>query len=224
MLERMKIGILGTGNMGTALGVGWTRSGHDVCFGSRDAAKAAKVAEEAGPNARAGSFDDAATFGDVLLYTLRDVPPTKLLRDAGVLDGKIVIDCNNSEFLDPARGTTPLARPGESFAERIAKDVPRARVVKAFNTHPAAVLALDADTLRPQRISAFVAGDDPAARDVVQQLARDVGLAPIDSGELDRAYLLEGLADFLRFQIVAMGHGAFTSLSLTAVAREDGAR
>jgi len=209
----MKIGIIGTGNMGRTLGVAWARRGHHVLFGSRDLAKARAVAAEAGAGASAGSTDAAAAFGDLVLYTLRDVPPTRLLATPGVLDGKVLIDCNNSDFSDVATCSFPIPFP--SIAERLAADVPRARVVKAFNTHPAQVLALGREHLAPQRISAFVCGDDAEARAQVSELASDLGLVPVDSGGLVRASLVEGLADFLRFQIIGMGQGGYATLNLT---------
>ncbi len=211
----MKIGIIGTGNMGRALGVGWARKGHRVLFGSRDLDKARAVAAEAGSSASAGSNDDAAAFGDVILYTLRDVFPTKLLANPKALLGKIVIDCNNSDFSDAETCTFPVPVP--SIAERLAADVPFARVVKAFNTHPALVLSLGPEVLASQNVSAFVCGDDAEARAVVSQLAKEIGLVPVGSGGLVRARLVEGVADFLRFQIIAMGLGGYATLNLNVV-------
>jgi len=92
----MKIGIIGTGNMGRALGTGWAQAGHDVFFGSRDPAKAK---EAAGEFAHSGGFDDAAAFASVLLYTVRDVLPSSLLRQPETLTDKVVIDCTNSAIL-----------------------------------------------------------------------------------------------------------------------------
>src|SRR5260370_35889976 len=92
----MTIGIIGTGNMGRALGTGWAQAGHDVFFGSRDPAKAK---EAAGEFAESGGFDDAAAFGSIVLYTVRDVLPSNLLRQTETLTGKVVIDCTNSAIL-----------------------------------------------------------------------------------------------------------------------------
>jgi NADP oxidoreductase coenzyme F420-dependent len=92
----LKIGIIGTGNMGRALGTGWVQAGHEVLFGSHDLAKARNAA---GDSAKSGDFDDAAAFGAVVLYTVRDVLPSKLLRAPKALAGKILIDCTNSAIL-----------------------------------------------------------------------------------------------------------------------------
>ena len=110
----MKIGIIGTGNMGRALGLGWARAGHEVFFGSRDAAKAEAVAAQGSGSTRAGGFDDAAAFGDVILYTIRDHFPSSALKEPRALSGKIVIDCNNSAILG-LDVPDPEKRPGIHF-------------------------------------------------------------------------------------------------------------
>src|SRR5215470_3703749 len=97
--EQMKIGIIGTGNMGRSLGLAWARAGHEVLFGSRVLARAKAVAAHGSPSTRSGDFDSAAAFGEVVLYTIRDVFPSSLLREPSLLSGKIVIDCNNSAIL-----------------------------------------------------------------------------------------------------------------------------
>src|SRR5262249_46801137 len=124
----MKIGIIGTGNMGRALGLGWARAGHEVFFGSRDRSKARLVAAHGSPSTRAGDFDSAVEFGDVVLYTVRDVPPSSLLREPSALTGKILIDCNNSAILgldvpDPqGRRGVHFSSTVPSLAERLAAD------------------------------------------------------------------------------------------------------
>jgi predicted dinucleotide-binding enzyme len=162
----MKIGIIGTGNMGRALGTGWARAGHDVLFGSRDPAKAKDAASD---SAQSGSFDDAATFGSVVLYTVRDVVPSKLLRSSDALTGKILSDCTNSAILG-VEAPEPQGRPGIHFetpipsrAERLAEDVPGARVVKTFNAIPGSVIDLGAEKLRLNAVPVFLCADDDEA-------------------------------------------------------------
>ena len=94
----MNIGIIGTGNMGTALGTRWAQNGHQVLFGSRDSSKAKAVAAQAGNGAQFGDADAAAEFGEVILYTVRGVYPSKLLHDPRALAGKVVIDVNNTDL------------------------------------------------------------------------------------------------------------------------------
>src|SRR5919197_5307855 len=86
----MKIGIIGTGNMGRALGLRWARAGHEVLFGSRDLNKAGAIAANGSGSAQAGDFDAAAAFGDVILYTIRDSFPSSVLKERQALAGKIV--------------------------------------------------------------------------------------------------------------------------------------
>jgi predicted dinucleotide-binding enzyme len=99
----MNIGIVGTGQMGRALGLRWAGAGHRVLFGSRDLNKAKAVAASAPGEAEAGDFDAAAAFGEVVLYTPRDVLPSGLLRNLQALSGKVVIDCGNRDLGDDSR-------------------------------------------------------------------------------------------------------------------------
>jgi predicted dinucleotide-binding enzyme len=210
----MKIGIIGTGNMGRALGLRWARSGHQVLFGSRDPAKAKTAAAGLG---QSGDFAAAAAFGEVVLYTVRDVFPSRLLREPEALSGKVVIDCNNRDLGDdsrPAEFRFDTPSPIPSLAERLAADVPRARIVKAFNTIPQPVIGMEREKLAPHRISVFLASNDAAAKAIVKGLAEELGFIGIDSGRLEHAWLIEGLADFLRFQIGPMGLGGYATVSL----------
>ncbi|HET6148630.1 MAG TPA: NAD(P)-binding domain-containing protein [Polyangia bacterium] len=214
----MKIGIIGTGNMGRTLGTRWARAGHAVLFGSRDARKAEEVARAAAPSARAGDAAAAAAFGDAILYTVRGVMPSRLLRDPSALDGKVVIDCNNTDF-DPVRGEF-LPAPVPSLAEQVAADLPGALVVQAFSTIPQPVLALPTERLAARRVSAFLCSDHAAAKSVVASLASDLGLVPVDSGELRRARVVNGVVDFIRMHIAILGRGPFTTISLETIPEE----
>lgn len=214
-MEKRKIGIIGTGRMGTAFGRAWARAGHAVLFGSRDRQKAERVATEVG--ARFGDFADAATFGDVVLFTVRPPIPRSLVAPES-LAGRILVDCNNGPVFgtdsDEARGqglrfvvNTP------SIAERLAAEVPAARVVKAFNTIPSALLELSSRELEAAAISAFVAGDDPEARAIVSGLAEDIGFVAVDAGLLVQATFLEALADVVRHQILVRKTSTYSGMS-----------
>ncbi len=219
----MRIGIIGTGNMGRALGLRWACGGHEVFFGSRDLSKAEAIAASGPDSAKAGDLDAAAAFGDVVLYTVRDVFPSRLLRRAQALSGKIVIDCNNSAILgldipDPDhRPLIHFTTPIPSLAERLAADAKGARVVKAFNTIPSKIIELDRERLAPHRISVFLCSNDPEAKSAVSRLAEELGFVAVDSGELERAQLVEAVADFIRFQILGMGLGPFATIAINVV-------
>jgi 8-hydroxy-5-deazaflavin:NADPH oxidoreductase len=216
----MKIGIIGTGNMGRALGLGWARVGHEVLFGSRDPNKAKAIAADGTGSTQAGDFDAAAAFGEVILYTVRDRFPSSVLKQPQALAGKILIDCNNSAILgldvpDPdKRPGIHFTTPVRSHAERLAADTPRARVVKAFNTMAAQVIALERDALAPRSVSVFLCSDDAQAKSVVKELAEELGFVGVDCGALERARLVEAVGDFIRFQIIEMGLGPFATISV----------
>jgi predicted dinucleotide-binding enzyme len=198
----MQIGIIGTGNMGRALGLVWAERGHDVLFGARNPAQsqaAVALASGLGAQARvqAGSNDEAARFGAVLLYSARAVPPAEVLSDPRVLVGKIVVDMNNGEL--PPDHAYPAIN--LSQAEALADAAPGAHVVKAFNTLPAGVFELCPDAIRPYRVSSFIAGDNAAARRTVAGLAEEIGLVPVDCGPLLHARVLEGIADYIRMML-----------------------
>jgi 8-hydroxy-5-deazaflavin:NADPH oxidoreductase len=216
----MKIGIIGVGNMGRALGLRWARGGHDALFGSRDLSKAKAVAADGSGSTQAGDFDAAAAFGEVILYTIRDHLPSSVIKEPQALSGKIVIDCNNSAILgldvpDPEnRPGLHFTTPIPSLAERLAADAPGARVVKAFNTMASQVIELDRDELARRRASVFLCSDDAHAKSIVKGLAEELGFIGVDCGGLERAQLVEAVGDFIRFQIIEMGLGPFATISV----------
>jgi 8-hydroxy-5-deazaflavin:NADPH oxidoreductase len=209
--------------MGRALGLRWARAGHEVFFGSRDLSKAKAIADGNPGSVRAGDFDAASAFGDVILYTIRDRFPSNLFKDPQALSGKIVIDCNNSAILGLDL-PDPEQRPGihfpipiPSLAERLAADTPGARLVKAFNTMASQAIELDRETLSRHRVSVFLCSDDEQAKSVVKELVEELGFIAVDSGALERARLVESVGDFIRFQIVEMGLGSFATISVNVV-------
>jgi hypothetical protein len=206
----VKIGIIGSGNMGRSLGILWAEQGHEVFFGARTAEKGKAVAAIAGLGTQGGTNDDAAAFGEVLLYTARGVHPAKVFTSTEVLTGKILIDPNNSEI--PAKfAFAPIER---SLAEKLAQDVPQARVVKAFNTMAQEVFELAPQPLQDYGVSVFVASDDTEAKQVVMQLAQAIGFTPIDSGNLRNARLIESVGDFIRLLIIQQNRGSYATISV----------
>ena len=197
----MKIGIIGSGNMGRSLGVVWSDLGHEVFFGARNLEQARAAAALTNGKARLGSLDEAAAFGDVLLYSLRGVSPSNALAQVSFLENKVLIDLNNSE-IPPDFAYEPITI---SLAEKLQQQIPRARVVKAYNTFPQEIIELFPDKIRQFKIATFVAGDDQEARNIVLELSRQIGLDAIDCGPLRRARLIEGLGDFIRYLLIAGG-------------------
>ncbi|MFM2312171.1 MAG: hypothetical protein RLZZ04_1447 [Cyanobacteriota bacterium] len=197
----MKIGVIGTGNMGRSLGILWAQQGHEVFFGARDISKAEKAAELAGNHAHIGSNDDAASFGDILFYSPGFVLVSKVLQSPCQLAGKIVIDSSNWNIPEGLK-FEPVTR---SIAEQLAEQVPDARIVKAFNTMGMEVLELCPDEIRSHKVACFVSGDDESSRQIVISLAEDIGFVGVDCGGLQNARLLESAADLIRYLAITNG-------------------
>ena len=209
----MKIGIIGSGNMGRSLGILWAEQGHEMFFGARTTEKGQEVAAIAGHKTQGGSNDEAAAFGTVLLYTVRGVNPAEVFSSIDILDNKILIDCNNQEI--PENFAYPAIT--QSLAEKLAADVPKARVVKAFNTMAQELFELAPAPLRNYNVSVFVAGDDASAKQTVIQLATEIGFQPIDCGELRHARLIESAGDLIRLLMIQRKMGSTATLSVNAL-------
>src|SRR3954470_8605281 len=136
----MNIGIIGSGNVGTALGKSWAKAGHKIKFGVRDSNKPEVVAllKEIGANASAGSVAEAAAFGEAIVLTTPWDATRAAIQSAGKLEGKTVVDCTNPVKAD----LSGLALGHDtSAAEQVAQWAKGARVVKCFNTTGANYMA-----------------------------------------------------------------------------------
>lgn len=209
----MKIGIIGSGNMGRSLGLLWAEQGHEVFFGARTAEKGQSVAAFVERGTQGGTNDEAAMFGDVLLYTIRGVNPAEVLSLVEVLADKILIDCNNFEIPE-GFAYSPIT---QSLAEKLASEVPNAKVVKAFNTMAQEVFELAPSPLKDYQVSVFVCGDAIEARQVVMKLAEDIGFVAVDCGALRHARLVEGLGDFIRFMIIGQLQNPYATISVNVL-------
>jgi NADPH-dependent F420 reductase len=185
----MRIAILGTGNVGSALARGWSRRHHDVVLGSRDptAERTQRRARELG--LRIVLQAEAVREAEVVVLAVPWPAVQQTLHDCGDLRGRVLIDCTNPLTRDLAGLATD---PERSAAERIATLARGARVVKAFNTTGAA--NLENPRYGGRGLAMLIAGDDAAAKETVMQLASDLGFEPVDFGTLDGARYLEPLA------------------------------
>jgi 8-hydroxy-5-deazaflavin:NADPH oxidoreductase len=182
----MRLGIIGAGHVGGALGRLFEAQGHDVRFGVRDPDKQAAGGL---PRNRSGSVADAAAFGDVIVLAIPWDAVKDALATTGPLTGKTVIDCVNPLLPDLsglALGTTTSA------SEEIAKLVPGAKVVKCFNTLGAENLANP--EFGDQKASMLFAGDDAGAKLIVAELGNQLGFDMIDAGPLSQSRWLEAMA------------------------------
>jgi len=195
------IAVIGTGNVGSALGTAAAKAGYDVVFASQHADKASEVAAAAGATAVATPRDAAAAADIVVLAVPFTAFPEIAAQIAPVVDGKIVVDPSNPLKAD----YSGLALSDSSGAEELARLLPRSKVVKAFNTLFAGNTA-HPDALGFQLDSLF-ATDDDAAKDAVCGLSTSIGFRPIHVGPLAASRELEAMAWLnIRLQMTSNGN------------------
>ncbi|HUR69241.1 MAG TPA: NAD(P)-binding domain-containing protein [Candidatus Thermoplasmatota archaeon] len=187
----MKIGILGSGDVGQALGRGLARHKHQVTLGTRDPAKLAAWQKETGQ--KVGSFADAAAFGEIVVLALQGAGTEAALELAGPqrFAGKLVLDATNP--LDLSSGAPGLfVGTSDSLGERVQRKLPQARVVKCWNT------VSNAQMIDPRFEEGvppmLICGNDSAAKKEAEQLLRSVGWPGVeDAGDISAARWLEAL-------------------------------
>lgn len=207
----MKVTVIGAGNMGSAFVKQLTRAGHQVAVTARHLDRAQQLAA-VHPGAVAVPVDNAAAGADVIVLATAFDDAIAALRAVGKLQGKVVIDITNpltADFMGLTIGHNTSA------AEEIAKAVPDALVVKAFNTVFAQVLANGGDFGGGRQVSVFLASDSEAAKAAAGQLAESMGFSTIDAGALKNARYLEPLAGLNIYLGYGAGHG--TSIAPTFI-------
>ncbi len=192
----MNIGIIGTGNMGSALGALWSRAGHRVRFTfSRSQEKLTKAAEAAGHDATAESLEETVRASDVLFIGVWPSELPTVLAMPEQWRGKTVLSCSSGLRPDFAGHTVGLPTElTEAVAETIARLIPDAQVVEAFNLTFAETLQAPSRDFHGQRPTVCYCGDDAAAKDVARELIEQAGYEALDSGSLTTARAQETLA------------------------------
>jgi predicted dinucleotide-binding enzyme len=191
----MHVGILGTGDVGQALGKAFVALGHDVKMGSRNASneKAVAWAREMGAKASVGTFADAASFGEIVVLATLGVANESALKMAGPdkLRGKVLIDATNP--LDFSGGMPPkLAVSGnDSAGERVQRLLPDAHVVKAFNTVGNPFMFRPVFPGGPPDM--FIAGNSDDAKKKVTGILKDFGWGVVDVGGIESSRYLEAM-------------------------------
>jgi predicted dinucleotide-binding enzyme len=201
----MRIGILGSGLMGGKLGTLFARAGHEVVFSyARSEQKLKTLAREAKGMARHGTPREAAQEADALLLAVHWSQIEDVLQQAGDLSGKVIVSCSLPMNAD---NTELVIAHTSSGAEALAKMIPKARVVAAFNTVPSEVLfGVYEATRKVSRPSLVYCGDDKKGKAVAAALIRDVGFDPVDAGPLRIARYIEPFA-LLVAQLAYEGKG-----------------
>ncbi len=203
----MKVTVIGAGNMGAAFVKQLTRAGHQVSVTARSPERAQALAA-ANSGASAVAAPNAAAQSDVIVLATGYDDAVSALKSVGTLSGKVVLDITNpltADYMGLTLGHSTSA------AEEIARAVPEAEVVKAFNTVFAQVLSDGADFGNGQTVPVFVASDSERGRQTAKALAESMGFKTVDTGSLKNARYLEPLAGLNIY--LAYGAGLGTSMA-----------
>lgn len=198
------IAVIGTGEVGSALGKPWAKAGHVIIYGSRTPGsdKVKALVKETGHGAKAATPREAAAQAEIVLLAVPWRVASEAVPALGNLAGKIVIDPMNY-FVAVDGYPGPLA--GPSVAQQVKAWLPGAIVVKAFNTF--ALKMLD-PKIAGGPITVPIAGDDLAAKTRVARLVTEVGLEPLDVGPLTAAAHLESMEQlYLGYRMYNRGKG-----------------
>jgi len=189
----MKVGILGTGDVGRVLGVGFAKKGHEVKMGSRDASnlKLAEFVTQAGPKASGGSFAEAAAFGEVIVLATLWSGTESALKLAGARNfaGKVVMDATNPLVFAPNAPPALALGWNDSAGEQVQRWLPDAKVVKVYNTVGHALMVDPVIPGGPPDM--FICGNDAGAKATVTRICGEFGWPTIDIGGIEGSRLLE---------------------------------
>jgi predicted dinucleotide-binding enzyme len=193
---KLRIGIIGSGHIGGAIGGLWVKAGHPVLFSSRHPEELKNLVAGLGPLAENGTVSQAVAFGDALFFAVPYGALPQLGRDyGGALQGKIVLDACNAV---PARDgviADEVEREGVGITSQ--KYLPGTHLVRAFNTLAYTIFVREANRPDP-KLAIPIAGDDGEALAIAAGLVRDAGFEPVVVGKL---------VDARRFQRGAPGYG-----------------
>lgn len=186
----MKIGIIGSGNIGGTLGRHWAEVGHQVMFSSRHPETLQPMADAV--DAQVGTVEEAAKFGDVILLAIPFGKVPNVAQQIGLLDGKILIDAGNPyPQRDGEVAQQVIDDPSQTATGYVSAQFPGAKTIKAFNSIYFKVLEEKAFRSGGDRIAVQVCGDDAQAKSTVMQLIEEIGFAPQDTGNLSSGTLFE---------------------------------
>ena len=176
----MNVGVIGSGNIGANAARLFAHAGHEVAISnSRGPDSLQNLVADIGPNVRAATVEEATDFGEVVLLAIPFFAYETLPAES--LVGKVVIDATN--YYEGRDGQIDFG--GLTSSELLARHLPDARLVKAFNTMYYETLASEGRTSEGEdRLVIFLAGDDDEAKAVVSELIEEIGFDPVDTGSL----------------------------------------
>lgn len=181
----MRIGIIGSGLIGGAVGLQWARAGHEILFSSRHPEELMDLVQRAGSRTRAGFPAEAAEFGDVVFVAVPYAALPQVGRDyAPLMEGKVVIDCGNPYPRRDGPMAAEALEKGTGVAS--AEFLPGVRLVRAFNAIGSR--SVDREAHREgEKVAIPIAGDDEEAVRIASELVVDAGFDPVVVGGLSRA-------------------------------------
>jgi len=184
-----KIGIIGTGRIGGALARAWVKAGHEVFVSSRHPDQLQSLVAELGPHAHAGTPQQAAAFGTVILVSIPYGAMPQIGTDLRAqLAGKVILDTSNPS---PGRdGPMAVDAQKEGAGVTTAQLLHSSRVVRAFNCIGAGSLAKDGFR-QPERLAIPIGGDDAQALAVAERLVRELGFDPVVIGSLTKTRVFD---------------------------------
>jgi 8-hydroxy-5-deazaflavin:NADPH oxidoreductase len=208
-MERTRVGVIGSGQVGRALAAGFASRGHEVTIGTRAPEENDDLQAWAARHdgVAIGTFAAAAESGEIVVLATRGTAVEEAIRTAGLqhFAGKVVIDATNPLAPDPATGGPGLAvGHTDSGGETVQRALPDARVVKAFNTVGNALMV---DPGFASRRPMFIAGNDEAAKATVARILDDFGWDAFDVGGIEQSRQLESLV--LLWVAVGRRRGAY---------------
>jgi len=186
----MKIGILGSGDVAKSLARGFLSHGYEVMLGTRDAAKLAPWLKEQHPSAHVGSFEQTASFGEIVAIATLGTATLSAIEQAGPRNfaGKVVIDTTNPLSFGDKKIQLAIGF-DDSLGERVQRALPKARVVKAFNTVGNQYFVDPQFDGGPPTM--FIAGNDDAAKNEVVKILQSFGWESADLGGIESSRYLE---------------------------------
>jgi predicted dinucleotide-binding enzyme len=173
----MRIGVIGAGRIGGNVARQAIKAGHDVLLSfSRDPAKLERSAGDLGERASVGMPAEAVAFGEIVVFSVPWSAIPDALEQAGLLEGKVVVDTTN-QF-----GSGPMPADGQTAAQFNAGRMAGARYVKSFNTLTSGFQEATADRTGDERVVQWICGDDADAISLVAGLIEEMGYVPVDLG------------------------------------------
>jgi predicted dinucleotide-binding enzyme len=189
-MKNVKVGILGSGDVGKSFARAFGALGHEVVIGSRSPEKLSDFVGGEADRVTSGTFEEAARSGDLLVLATHGMATEEALTMAGKsnFDHKVVIDATNP--LDQSSGVPRLAIGfTDSLGEQIQRSIPNARVVKAFNTVGNPLFFKPELPGGPPDM--FIGGNDADAKKLVSQVCEAFGWGVIDLGGIEASRYLE---------------------------------